>query len=117
MDLTFELNYSKEFRFFGTIRKEYEGQKYVPNIQPSNQTEFFHLVKELKTTNAPFLEIKNRKLIKEAEKEITKLEKTFKEIDHRLNERKTWVAYLKGEITKEERSQKNKENRIRIYGA
>ena len=116
MSLKFELNYSKDHRFNSAIREEYEGQQYSPIINPNNQTEFFQLIKELKTTNKPFKQIKNMKAIKETEKTVKKLETQFKEIDQRLNERKTWLAYIKGEITREQRSKIMKENRIRIYG-
>ncbi len=105
MTLSFELNYSKDHRFGSSIREEKEGQHFTPHIEVSNQTEFFQIIKELYTTETPFLQIRNKKIIKETEKEIGKLETQFKDIDFRLNERKLWLASLKGEISKEEKKE------------
>ena len=109
MTLSFELNYSKDHRFGSSIREEKEGQRFTPHIEPANQTEFFQYIKELHTTDTPFLQIQNKKWIKEAEKEIEKLDKQFKDVDFRLNERKLWLMSLKGEISKEEKKERMKE--------
>ena len=109
MTLTFELNYSKDQRFGSSIREEKEGQRFTPHIEPANQTEFFKYIKELFTTDKPFLEIRGKKRIKEVEKEIEKLEKQFKDVDFRLHERKLWLMSLKGEISREEKKERMQE--------
>ena len=116
MTLSFELNYSKDHRFGSSIREEKEGQRFTPHIEPANQTEFFQYIKELHTTDTPFLQIQNKKWIKEAEKEIEKLDKQFKDVDFRLNERKLWLMYLKGEISKEEKKERMRELIKRVRG-
>lgn len=116
MSLDFERNYSKDHRFSSSIREEKEGHRFTPYIEPNNQTEFFQIIKDIYTTNIPFLQIKNRKMIKETEKEIKKLEDQFNDVDFRLNERKLWLTLLKGEISREEKKKKMKELLKRIRG-
>ncbi len=91
--------------FHSNIYREVEGGRGRMNIQPNNQTEFFNIIKELKTTNIPFKQIANRKMIKEAEKTIEKLTSQFKDVRFRLGERKLWLKYLKGKIDSKEKKE------------
>jgi len=108
--------YTGGYDFHSNIYEEVDGNKFINKMNPNNQTEFFKIIKELKTTNISLDLIRNRKMISETEKKIEKLTEQFRETDYRLNERKSWLGYLKGEITRKEQSKINRENRIRIYG-
>jgi len=99
MNLTFILNRSKDFEFNSAI---YEEPKILNRrrvvMNPRNQTEFFNVIKELKTTNTSLRLISRREDIEEVEKEIKKLTTQFKDTRFRLGERKVWLKYLKGRI-------------------
>lgn len=103
MDLEFVLN--GPMRFYSTIYETEKGKVHHINVQPNNQTEFFNIIRELKITNKKLLLIRNMKNIKEAEKEVEKLTKQFKDVRFRLGERKLWLKYLKGKIDNKERKE------------
>ncbi len=79
--------------------------RVLGTIQPNNQTEFFNIIKELKTSNTPFREVRNRKMIKQAENTIKKLTIQFKDVRFRLGERKLWLKGLKGEINRKDKNE------------
>jgi len=101
MSLEFVLNQSK-MDFHSSIYEEETGKKHHMLMRPKNQTEFFKIIKELKTTNKKLLIIRNRESIIEAKKEVEKLTKQFRDVRFRLGERKLWLKLLKGEIDRKE---------------
>ncbi len=114
LSLEFELNLSTNHRIHSTIREEIKDQNFTLTIEPNNQTEFFNIVKELKTTDTSFKQIRNKKQIVETEKDIKKLEIQLKDTRFRLGERKLWLKTLEGKINSTERKKAMSELVIKI---
>lgn len=102
--------------FNANISERKEGKVHPMSVHPNNMNEFYKIVAELKTTGVSLREIYNRENIIKTKKEIKKIQYEFNRMKFELFDRKSYLKYLEGKITRKEYNKEINDFYKKIFG-